>query len=97
MYRSHFTRLKFVPGPLVRLQAEKDEIGFVLSRVQEGKGHNAIKSLTGFPAVYEIRSDVGSEAYRVVYVVDLPEEVTFCTLSKRSPKRESEPHGTKSR
>lgn len=70
----------------------KDEVGFVLGRVQEGKGHRAIKSLSGFQGVSEIRSDSDSDTYRVVYIVDLHDAIyVLHAFKKKSRKGTSTP------
>lgn len=83
--------VKWVGASLKDLQAMpeevKDEVGFVLGRVQEGKGHKAIKSLSGFQGVSEIRSDYDSDTWRVVYVVDLPDAIYVLHAFKKKSRK----------
>lgn len=83
--------VKWVGASLKDLQAMpeevKDEIGFVLGRVQEGKGHQSIKPLSGFRAVSEIKSDHSSGTFRLVYVADLPAAIYVLHAFKKKPKK----------
>lgn len=83
--------VKWVGSSLKNLQAMpeevKDEIGFILGRIQEGKTHKAIKPLSGFHGVWEISSDHDSDTYRVVYVVDLPDAIYVLHAFKKKSRK----------
>lgn len=65
----------------------KDAIGFVLSRVQEGKPHPSIKPLTGLPGVSEIVANVDGDTYRLVYVMNFPDALYILHAFKKKSTR----------
>jgi phage-related protein len=63
------------------------EIGFVLDRVQRGKDHQAIKHLSGFSGVFEVRSDYRTNTYRAVYAVKIGDEIYVLHCFQKKSKR----------
>lgn len=68
----------------------QDAIGFVLGRVQRGQFHSNIKPLKGLPGVQEIRTDIDSDTYRAVYVVNLGDFIYMLHVFKKKSKQGSE-------
>lgn len=65
----------------------QDEVGYVLSGVQQGEFDSSIKPLKGFSGVYEIRADHDGDTYRAVYVVNLGDVIyVLHVFKKKSPK-----------
>jgi phage-related protein len=68
----------------------QDAIGFALDRVQKGQFHSSIKPLIGLPGVQEIRTDLDSDTYRAVYVVNLADFIYILHVFKKKSKKGSE-------
>lgn len=69
----------------------KDEIGFVLWRIQEGKKPASTKPLKGFDVgVMEIVTDYDTNTYRTVFVLNLNQKIYVLHCFKKKSK-----HGRK--
>jgi phage-related protein len=74
-------------GLLAMPEDVKDQMGFVLSLVQEGESHSSIKSLTGVQGAYEIVASFGGDAYRVVFLPRLPDAIYVLHVFKKKSHR----------
>ena len=65
----------------------RDEMGFVLGRVQEGKWHTSIRSLIGITGVWEIRSNHASDTYRLVFATSLSDAIYVLHVFQKKSRR----------
>ena len=66
----------------------KDEIGYTLHRVQEGKTPKNVKHMAGLGAgVMEILSNYDTNAYRAVYVLNLDDNIYILHCFEKKSKR----------
>jgi len=69
----------------------KDEVGYTLHRVQEGKSPLNVKRMQGLGAgVMEIISDYDTNTYRAVYVLNLNEKIYVLHCFQKKSKRGNE-------
>ncbi len=68
-------------------QEVKQEIGFVLGRVQQEEGHQNIKPLKGFSGVMEIRTSFMGDAYRTVYALKINENIFVLHVFQKKSKK----------
>lgn len=66
----------------------KDEIGFALRRIQEGKTPISAKPLKGMGSgVMEVISDYDTNTYRAVYVLNLGDKIYVLHCFQKKSKR----------
>ena len=65
----------------------QNKVGYILEGVQAGRTSNKIKRLSGFSGVYEIVSYYASDAYRMVYVVNLGDTIYVLHCFQKKSKR----------
>lgn len=66
----------------------KDEIGYTLYRIQEGKLPQNVKRMIGLGSgVMEIRSDYDTNTYRAAYILNLDEKIYMVHCFQKKSKR----------
>jgi phage-related protein len=69
-------------------ESVKDEIGYALYRIQEGKTPHIAKYLNGMGSgIMELTSDYDTNTYRAVYVVNLGNKIYVLHCFQKKSKR----------
>lgn len=69
-------------------EAVKDQVGYALFRIQEGKMPSNVKRMIGLGAgVMEILSDYDTNTYRAVYILNLDEKIYMLHCFQKKSKR----------
>ncbi len=65
----------------------KDQVGYVLGEVQNGRHHTDIKHLKGFIGVFEIVTDFQTDTYRTVYATKIENVIYVLHAFKKKSKK----------